>query len=151
MAHYVRQRTGEGQQVDVSMQEVAAKRTSSNLFVWEFDKRLIKRAGTVRTVGARSTHWIWQCKDGYVFWSYMGGKPGSQGNRAMSKWIDDEGMENPDARNHNWEEFDMAAQSVSKDLLDAQQEAIRQFFLRHTKKEITEEGLKRGLNACADQ
>jgi benzylsuccinate CoA-transferase BbsE subunit len=149
MAHYIREKTGEGQQVDVSMQEVAAKRTSSNLLVWEFDRRLIKRAGTVRTVGARSTHWIWQCKDGYIFWSYMGGKPGSQGNRAMSKWIDDDGAENPLRAVINWEEFDMAAQSVSKDLLDAQQEAIRQFFLRHTKKEITEDGLKRGLNACA--
>jgi benzylsuccinate CoA-transferase BbsE subunit len=149
MAHYVREKTGQGQQVDISMQEVAAKRTSSNLLVWEFDKRLIKRAGTVRTVGARSTHWIWECKDGYVFWSYMGGKPGSQGNRAMSKWIDDDGVDNPMRAITNWEEFDMAAQSVSKELLDAQQEAIRQFFLRHTKKEITEEGFKRGLNGCA--
>ena len=149
MAHYVRENTGEGQQVDVSMQEVAVKRPSSNLIVWEFDKFLIKRAGTVRTVGARSTCWIWECKDGYIFWSFMGGKPGSQGNRAMSKWIDDDGIENPMRAVANWEEFDMAAQDVSKDLLDAQQEAIRQLFLRHTKKEITEEGLKRGLNACA--
>ena len=149
MAHYVREKTGEGQQVDVSMQEVAVKRPSSNLLVWEFDKRLIKRAGTVRTVGARSTRWIWECKDGYIFWSFMGGKPGAQGNRAMSKWIDDDGIENPMRAITNWEEFDMAAQDVSKDLLDAQQEAISQLFSRHTKKEITEEGLKRGLNACA--
>lgn len=149
MAHYVREKTGEGQQVDVSMQEVAVKRTSSNLLAWEFDKRLIKRAGTIRTVGARSTHWIWECKDGYVFWSFMGGKPGSQGNAAMSKWIDDDGVENPMRVITNWEEFDMAAQDISKDLLNVQQEAIRQFFLRHTKKEITEEGVKRGLNACA--
>ena len=149
MAHYVREKTGEGQQVDVSMQEVAVKRPSSNLLMWEFDKRLIKRAGTIRTVGARSTHWIWECKDGYVFWSFMGGKPGSQGNRAMSKWIDDDGVENPMRVITNWEEFDMAAQDISKDILNAQQEAIRQFFLRHTKKEITEEGVKRGLNACA--
>ena len=149
MAHYVREKTGEGQQVDVSMQEVAVKRPSSNLLVWEFDKCLIKRAGTIRTVGARSTRWIWECRDGYIFWSFMGGKPGSQGNRAMSKWIDDDGIENPMRAITNWEEFDMAAQDVSKDLLDAQQEAIRKLFLRHTKKEITEEGLKRGLNACA--
>ena len=149
MAHYVREQTGEGQQVDVSMQEVAAKRTSSNLVVWEFDKRLIKRAGIVRTIGARSTQWIWKCKDGYIFWAYMGGKPGSQGNRAMSKWIDDEGMENPLSVVTNWEEFDMAARDVSKNLLDAQQDAIRKFFMKHTKKEITEGGLKRGLNANA--
>jgi crotonobetainyl-CoA:carnitine CoA-transferase CaiB-like acyl-CoA transferase len=148
MAHYVRQKTGEGQQVDVSMQEIAAKRTSSNLIVWEFDKRLIKRSGIVRTVGARSTRWIWECKDGYVFWSYMGGKPGSQGNRAISKWIDDDGVENPLHSVSNWEEFDMAAQEVSQELLNSHQEAIAAFFKRHTKKEITEEGLKRGLNAC---
>ena len=148
MAHYVRETRGVGQQVDVSMQEVAAKRTSSNLLVWEFDKRLIKRAGAVRTVGARSTRWIWECKDGYVFWSFMGGKPGAQGNRAMSKWLDDDGIENPMRLITNWEEFDMAAQDVSKELLDAQQEAITQLFSRHTKKQITEEGLKRGLNAC---
>jgi crotonobetainyl-CoA:carnitine CoA-transferase CaiB-like acyl-CoA transferase len=148
MAHYVRQKTGEGQQVDISMQEIAAKRTSSNLIMWEFDKRLIKRSGIIRTVGARSTRWIWECQDGYVFWSYMGGKPGSQGNRAMSKWIDDDGMENPLHSVTNWEEFDMAAQEVSKELLDSHQEAIAAFFMRHTKKEITEEGQKRGLNAC---
>jgi crotonobetainyl-CoA:carnitine CoA-transferase CaiB-like acyl-CoA transferase len=148
MAHYVRQKTGEGQQVDVSMQEVAVKRTVSNMVVWEFDKRLIPRAGTIRTVGARSTHWIWECKDGYVFWSYMGGKPGSQGNRAISKWIDDDGLENPLHSDSNWEEFDMAAQDVSKEVLAAHQDTIRKFFLSHTKKEITEGGLKRGLNAC---
>lgn len=147
MAHYVRQKTGEGQQVDVSMQEIAAKRNSANLIVWEFDKRLIARAGIVRTVGARSTRWIWQCKDGFVFWSYMGGKPGSQGNRAMSKWIDEEGMENPMSLITNWEEFDMAAQDVSKDLINSHQNAIAALFMRFTKKEITEEGHKRGLNA----
>jgi crotonobetainyl-CoA:carnitine CoA-transferase CaiB-like acyl-CoA transferase len=147
MAHYVRQKTGEGQQVDVSMQEIAAKRNSANLIVWEFDKRLIPRAGIVRTVGARSTRWIWECKDGYVFWSYMGGKPGSQGNRAMSKWIDDEGLDNPMRSITNWEEFDMAAQDVSKQVLDSHQRAIAALFMRFTKQEITVEGQKRGLNA----
>ena len=77
MAHYYCQLTGQGQQVDVSLQEVAASRTPSNLVVWEFDKRLIKRSGTVRTVGARSTQWIWRCKDGYVFWLFAGGRTGA--------------------------------------------------------------------------
>jgi benzylsuccinate CoA-transferase BbsE subunit len=149
MAHYVREKTGEGQQVDVSMQEVAVKRTSSNLLVWEFDKKLIKRAGTVRTVGARSTHWIWECKDGYIFWTFMGGKPGSQGNRAISKWIDDDGLDNPLRTITNWEEFDMAAQKISKDVIYVLEDAMSRFFLKHTKKEISEEGARRGLNACA--
>lgn len=147
IAHYYREITGEGQQVDVSLQEVAASRTSTNLVVWEFDKRLIKRNSTVRTIGARATQWLWPCIDGYVFWPYMGGPGGAPTNRALSKWIDDDGLENPLSQVTNWDEFDFA--SLPKAELEVQQEAIRKFFMNHTKKEITEEGLKRGINACA--
>jgi len=145
IAHYHREIGGEGQQVDVSLQEVAASRTSSNLVAWEFDKRLIKRDATIRTVGARATQWLWQCKDGYVFWPYMGGKGGARGNRALSQWIDDDGLENPLNKVTNWEEFDFAA--ISKEELDVHQEAIRRFFSNHTKKEIAEEGVRRGIHA----
>ena len=147
MAHFHRRITGEGQQVDVSLQEVAASRTTTNLVVWEFDKRLIKRNSIIRTVGARATQWLWPCKDGYVFWAFMGGPIGAPANRALSKWMDDDGMENPLNRVTNWEEFDMA--TVPKEDLDAQQEAIRKFFLNHAKREITDEGLQRRINACA--
>jgi crotonobetainyl-CoA:carnitine CoA-transferase CaiB-like acyl-CoA transferase len=145
MAHYYREMSGEGQQVDVSLQEVAASRTSSDLVVYEFDKRLIKRNSTIRTVGARATRWIWQCKDGYIFWPYMGGPGGAPANRALSQWMDDDGMENPLHPITNWDEFDMA--TIPKEILDIQQEAIARFFLNHTKKEIAEEGLRRGINA----
>jgi benzylsuccinate CoA-transferase BbsE subunit len=145
MAHYHREMTGEGQQVDVSLQEVAVSRTSSDLVIWEFDKRLIKRNATTRTVGARTTQWIWQCKDGYVFWPYMGGQGGARGNRALSQWIDDDGLDNPLNKVANWEEFDFAAISIEE--LEIHQEAIRKFFMNHTKKEIAEEGLRRGIHA----
>jgi benzylsuccinate CoA-transferase BbsE subunit len=146
MAHYYCQLTGEGQHVDVSLQEVAASRTPSNLVVWEFDKRLIKRSGTIRTVGARSTQWIWPCKDGYVFWLFAGGRTGAPINRAISKWMDDEGQENPLRQEVNWDEFDMA--TVPRETIEIYQEAIAKFFMNHTKKEIAEEGLKRGIEAC---
>jgi benzylsuccinate CoA-transferase BbsE subunit len=146
IAHYHREMTGQGQQVDVSLQEVAVSRTSSNLVAWEFDKRLIKRNATIRTVGARATQWLWQCKDGYVFWPYMGGKGGARGNRALSQWIDDDGLENPLKKVTNWEEFDFAA--ISREELDVHQEAIRNFFMNHTRKEIAEEGFRRKINAA---
>jgi crotonobetainyl-CoA:carnitine CoA-transferase CaiB-like acyl-CoA transferase len=145
MAHYYREITGEGQQVDVSLQEVAASRTSSDLVVWEFDKRLIKRNSTIRTVGARATRWIWQCKDGYVFWPYMGGPVGAPANRSLSQWMDDDGIENPLNQITNWDEFDMAA--IPREVLNIQQEAIAKFFLKRTKKELAEEGLRRRINA----
>jgi benzylsuccinate CoA-transferase BbsE subunit len=145
IAHYYREITGEGQQVDVSLQEVAASRTTSNLVVWDFDRRLIKRNAAIRTVGARATQWIWPCKDGYVFWPYMGGQGGARGNRALSQWIDDDGLENPLNKVTNWEEFDFAA--ISTEDLEIHHEAIRAFFLNHTKKEIEEEGVRRGIHA----
>ncbi len=147
IAYYHKQRSGEGQQVDISLQEVAASRVHSNLIVWEFDRRLIQRNGVIRTVGARSTQWIWQCKDGYVFWLYGGGRVAAPTNRAISKWIDDDGLENPLREIENWEEHDMA--TVPRTVIDAHQKAIAAFFLGHTKKELTEEGLRRGIEACS--
>jgi crotonobetainyl-CoA:carnitine CoA-transferase CaiB-like acyl-CoA transferase len=144
IAHYHREITGEGQQVDVSLQETTASRTSTNLVIWEFDKRLLKRSGNVRMLGARSFRWIWRCKDGYVHWQYIRGKVGAAANSALSKWIDEDGLENPLNKVTNWDEFDLAA--MSKEELDTQQAAIARFFMNHTKKELAEEGLKREMD-----
>jgi len=144
IAHRHREITGEGQQVDVSLQEVVASRTSTNLVIWEFDKRLLKRSGNVRMLGARSFQWIWQCKDGYVHWQYIRGQVGAATNRALSKWIDEDGLENPLNKVTNWDEFDPAA--TSRKELDAHQEAIARLFLNYNKKELNEEGLKREID-----
>jgi crotonobetainyl-CoA:carnitine CoA-transferase CaiB-like acyl-CoA transferase len=144
IAHRHREITGEGQQVDVSLQEVVASRTSTNLVIWEFDKRLLKRSGNVRMLGARSFQWIWRCKDGYVHWQYIRGQVGAATNRALSKWIDEDGLENPLNKVTNWDEFDPAA--TSRKELDAHQEAIARLFLNYNKKELNEEGLKREID-----
>lgn len=146
IAHYHREITGEGQQVDVSLQEVAASRTFNNLVIWEFDKLLLKRSGSVRRIGPRATRWIWQCKDGYIFWTLMPKQLGAPANRALSKWIDEDGLENPLNKVTNWDEFHPAA--ISREELDTYQEAIAKFFINHTKREIAEEGLTRGINAA---
>ena len=145
IAHFHREHTGEGQQVDVSLQEVPAKRMATNIVPWEFDRRLTTRNGTSRSFGVHSTHWIWPCKDGYVFWQFLGGKFSAAGNRALSQWIDDDGQDNPLRKITDWEEFDMAA--VTREELVVQQAAIARFFMNHTKKEIAEEGLRRRINA----
>jgi crotonobetainyl-CoA:carnitine CoA-transferase CaiB-like acyl-CoA transferase len=112
--------------------------------IWEFDKRLLKRSGNVRMLGARSFQWIWRCKDGYVHWQYIRGQVGAATNRALSKWIDEDGLENPLNKVTNWDEFDPAA--TSRKELDAHQEAIARLFLNYNKKELNEEGLKREID-----
>jgi benzylsuccinate CoA-transferase BbsE subunit len=146
ISHYYREITGEGQQVDVSLTEVAISRNTRMLMYWEFDKRLHKRSGPMSQFGVRPWRIIWPCKDGYVFWILNGGPLGAPANRALSQWIEEDGVENPLKQVANWEEFDMA--TVTQETSEAFTKAIGKFFLRHTKKEISEEGLKRGINAC---
>ena len=145
VAHHYRQLTGEGQQVDVSMQHTAANRNSVHIPVWEFDRRLLNRNGPMRRTGAKFTRWIWPCKDGYVFWTMMASAVGAPANRALSKWMDDRGMSNPLREIECWETLDMA--KVPDETVDAMHAAIGQFFLTLTKKEIAEEGMRRGINA----
>lgn len=145
MSHYSRQISGEGQQVDVSIQEVATSRATLLLLPWQWDKRLVKRGGSMGQIGFRPFRWIWPCKDGHIFWFFLGGPTGAPANRALSQWIDEEGMENPLRQVTSWEELDMA--TMSQQTHDAFQETLGKFFLKRTKKEIAEEGLKRGINA----
>jgi crotonobetainyl-CoA:carnitine CoA-transferase CaiB-like acyl-CoA transferase len=148
IAHYSRETDGEGQQVDVSIQEVGASRTGLCQLPWVWEKRLIHRSGPMTHLGARPFRAIWPCKDGYVLWFYQGGKIGAPANRALTKWINEEGLENPLNQVTNWEEHDMA--DVSGETHAAYQATIYNFFKRYTKQEIVEEGLKRGINAVAE-
>lgn len=145
IAHYYRETTGEGQHVDVSLQEVTANRAGINLLLWQWDKRLLKRNGPIRKAGARFTRQFWPCKDGYIMWMLSGARWGATSNRALSKWLNDEGIANPFSDVKNWEEFDMA--SVSQDTVEECQTIIgTQLFKKYTKKEIAEESLKRGVD-----
>ncbi|MBI5033325.1 MAG: CoA transferase [Chloroflexi bacterium] len=145
IAHYRRELTGTGQHVDISLQHVSAMRGSVDLFVWEFDKRLIKRIGPFRRNGPRATRWIWPCKDGHVFWTLMTGTVGAPANRALSQWMDELGANNPLRAIENWEKLNLA--EITQERLDVMQVAIGAFFLSLTKREIAEEGLRRGINA----
>ncbi len=145
ISHYSRELNGKGQQVDVSIQEVAASRALLSLLAWQWDKRLVKRFGPMLQIGFRPFRHIWPCKDGHIYWMFNGGPIGAPANRALSQWIDEEGMENPLSQVTSWEELDRS--TMTQQAHDAFQVTIGEFFLKRTKKEIAKEGLKRGINA----
>jgi len=146
IAHYHREATGESQQVDVSIQEVGASRNTNNILVYQFDKRFIKRSGDCQWLGLRPARWIWKCKDGFLWHNLMGGKIGAPANRALSQWMDDDGIENPLREIQDWEKYDRSA--VTPEQRAVREKAMGKFFLRHTKKELNTEGRRRGINAC---
>jgi crotonobetainyl-CoA:carnitine CoA-transferase CaiB-like acyl-CoA transferase len=145
MAHYHREATGEGQQVDVSAQEVGASRNTNNIIAYQFDRRFLNRSGDCQWLGLRPARWIWRCKDGFLWHNLMGGKIGAPANRALSQWMDDDGMENPLREIRDWEKYDRSA--VTAEQRAVREEAMEKFFLTHTKKELDKEGRRRGINA----
>ncbi len=146
MAHYHRENTGEGQQVDVSLQECGASRTTTSLVVWQFDKRLLGRTGNKSLVGGRRpSRWLWPCKDGYLFWTLRGGSMGARINLVMSQWFDEMGMDNPFHLVENPGQLDMAG--LSDETLDAFDTMIGALFLKHTKKEIMEKATNNDIQA----
>ncbi len=146
LAHYYRETSGEGQHVDISLQHVDSSRLSVNYIVWGFEKRLLKRMAPKISIGAATPVGIWPCKDGYVFWVLIGGPMGAPSNRALSNWMNEEGIENPLKQVIRWEEFDMARIGEGIKTIE---KAIGDFFLTHTKQELEREGLKRGISVTA--
>ncbi len=85
LALYHRDLTGEGQQVDISMQESVCEAIEYGMVVWDLMKTLRKRTG--RRV-YRDWNEIFPCKDGYIMCSPLGGG----GWKGILKWMDDEGI-----------------------------------------------------------
>jgi crotonobetainyl-CoA:carnitine CoA-transferase CaiB-like acyl-CoA transferase len=75
----------------------------------------------------------------------MGGKVGAPANKALSQWMDEDGLDNPLREINDWKKYDRS--TVDPETRHRFEAAIEKFFLNHTKKEIAEEGLRRGIRA----
>ena len=99
-----RRQSGRGQHVDISTQEVAFSRNVNGVLVWQFDRRLLKRAGGALNYGRATVRCIWALRDGYCFHSLMTGRFGAPANKALSDWMDECGADNPLA-GVDWERY----------------------------------------------
>ncbi|GAB1256384.1 CoA transferase [Aurantivibrio plasticivorans] len=143
-AHRDRGLTGLGQHIDCSIQEVAASRNTNNLLSYQFDKRKLERAGNKVRFGVATVRVVWELADGYCFHSLMTGKFGAPANSALSRWMTEEGYENPMA-DVNWDTYDRSALPADTRLI--WETAIAAFFKSKTKAQIRNEGHQRGIRA----
>jgi len=139
-----RRQTGLGQHVDVSSQEVAFSRNVNGVLVWQFDRRLLGRAGGALNYGRATVRCIWALRDGFCFHSLMTGRFGAPANQALSDWMDECGVPNPLA-GVNWERYDRSA--LPADTRESWEAAIEAFFKTRSREEIAVEGRRRGINA----
>ncbi len=131
-----RNNTGEGQQVDVSIQEAVLQNTEHITSAWDLAHRIQRRGveATGANVMARLTR-LWPCKDGYVSWFFWGGVMSVRTNVPLVKWMESEGYADEYLLNFNWEKF---GNQTTQEEIDRIEAPTAKFFLAHTKKELFE-------------
>lgn len=150
VALFHRRLTGEGQRVDVSVQESVAHRAHHVSGMWDME-RIVWPHGTGITMAHQpnipvpgreglSRMGLWPCKDGYVTWIYWFGVQAKSTNPASLRWLQDLGLKD------KWLiQFDASAVywgDITPELMDRIMQPIMAVFARFTKAELLESSLK---------
>lgn len=134
-ALYDRNRTGQGQHLDVSVYECMVLSNYWEPVRWEFEERLVNRSGDRLSRGRGTTRQLWKCKDGYVTWTMMGGRVEIERLKTIIERMDREGMggfmKTVDLDNLHLSRLSDEEIKPLEDLLEA-------FFMQHTKAELEE-------------
>ncbi|MFO7964619.1 MAG: CoA transferase [Desulfobacterales bacterium] len=138
VAHYHRETSGEGQHVDVSMQEAVSNTLDTTQQGWDLQKLIFKRTGCSRALGDRVVRAVYPCKDGYMAcWS-------PNDLNVFVQWLKDAGFAEDAAELAGlidiWEQIEGGTLSLSQALtqeeLDRFQELRMPFLKAHTKAEL---------------
>ncbi len=149
LALYYKEMTGEGQYIDVSIQDSASRCTPERVTAfWDFNKRVQHRGGRSAVLGR-----IWECKDGYVYAMYWGGASAKRWNSPLVTWMEAEGVADDFIREYDWDTFNMM--ETSPEILEKIADLTRKLFGPNTKAKILEDALKYNaqvypLNSCAE-
>jgi len=149
IAYYHREQSGEGQHVDVSMQQSTAWFQANAIPIWEINKTVLKRAGAARSGTSRDDtgqRQMWECKDGLVFFVVIGGKQGAKTLSSLVKWMDSEGKATDFLRGVDWDNFDMW--KVTRDVIAKINGPVSEFFKAHTKAELLQGATMKNISIC---
>ncbi|TSA54304.1 MAG: CoA transferase [Dehalococcoidia bacterium] len=141
-----RDSSGEGQYIDVSMQQSVVMNTFQAIPFWLIDKTVLERAGPFRiglSAGTRQRQ-TWPCKNGQINFVIYGAWGATYD--ILVQWLEENGINTEDLKRlkaDNWDVFNMSQERWEK-----VEKPIGEFFLKHTKEELSEGGMKRGIPLC---
>jgi len=146
VALYWRATSGEGQQVDVSIEQSVNRTNFLAHENWEATGTDSPRSSTFYPVAKSDNQLraVWPVKDGYITFLIFGGQWGAtHDNPPMVKWMEEEGMADDYIKGMDW------AQLSWRHLAAEEAERIHNYFgrlfLGKTKAELHQEALKRRL------
>lgn len=141
-----RDSSGEGQYIDVSMQQSVVMNTFQAVPFWLIDKKVLERAGPFRvglSAGTRQRQ-TWPCKNGQINFVIYGAWGATYD--ILVQWLEENGINTEDLKRlkaDNWDVFNMSQERWEK-----VEKPIGEFFLKYTKEELSEGGMKRGIPLC---
>jgi len=148
-ALYYRECSGEGQHVDVSMQEAVLWTTLLLVQFWDIMKINLFRAGSRRSMGTALFRLAFPCKDGHVGFLVAGGQLASITMPPLIKWMAEEGMLGAFEDKKDWEARDwiekVDAMALTQETVDAWENSLLNFFATKTKTEIYEKAREKSM------
>lgn len=146
-ALYYRGLTGEGQYIDLSLQECAISPTLRTTVMWALNRYEHKRGrlALVEPTTLVRFGMSLRCKDGDIVIYMLGSTaPFTNSMDNLITWMDDEGMAPDWLKNINWT-TDYDATKISQEFIDRVENAVERFILTKTKNDLYEESIKRRI------
>ena len=150
IAHHFREISGQGQHIDVSIQESIMTILEFTQETWAFSGVDTPRPGggykyPNLNEGIVMQRYIFPCKDGYILCYSLGGSntAGVRHLQTLVNWMDEEGYAPEWLKNIDWV-HDYETVRLTQKRINEVEEAIQNFLINKTKKELSEEALKRG-------
>lgn len=148
LAHHYRVRSGEGQFIDVSMQQAVSWTIIPTRQYWDLERLVTERAGPARAFGDQLRRIIFPCLDGHV--ALMGVMNAREWG-PMVAWLASENMAE-DLTDASWAILaehagpsPLTQAALTADELAHVYDVLSRFFLKHTKAELSTEAQRRRI------
>jgi crotonobetainyl-CoA:carnitine CoA-transferase CaiB-like acyl-CoA transferase len=147
IAHQARARDGTGQHVDVSAQTAAMMATQSFVLQAGWGDRPLQRVSGGVKLGPILLRLINPCKDGYVSVSFLFGSAIGPFSRRLMEVMCEEGFVDEATRDKDWIGYTTLLLSGQEPVSELERciAAITRFTMSHTKAELFELAMRRGL------
>ena len=138
-----RERTGQGQHVDVAAQEAMVMPNMATASMSMMTGNRGQRAGAFFRQTKSVQREIWPCKDGWVSFALRGGPARVPGLVAITAWMAEDGMATERLRAMDWKAYNHNL--LSQDEVDALSEEFGAFFRTKTMTELFRAACARNL------
>ncbi|MDO8491660.1 MAG: CoA transferase [Dehalococcoidia bacterium] len=143
IAHWHTEMSGEGQQVDVSVQECVVGLLMNAVQFWDMNRITVRRIGYRLPSPRLSMGLGYACKDGWVSSYVLGGSAlgFTPHMRELVKWLEEEGMAPEWLKDFDWVN-EMDASKLTQEKYDRIEEPFVRFFKTKTKQELLDRALR---------